>query len=197
MSRWAAMCIGVWLGLCVTVSAAADETAVEAEQRRQIQHERSEVEQRFRQGEATCAQRFFVTSCVEALKVQRREALASLRAREIALDEAKRRRDAEESARRVQQKQAEAQARPVPEPRVPPPRASAPAKSDRVTRRSQTADDAAEAAARVLAQQRRASEAEARRDAAELRQAERAAKGKKSIPLPIPAPLPPASAASG
>lgn len=195
------MCLCVWLGLCVTVPAAADETAVEAEQRRQIQRERSDVEQRFRQGEATCAQRFFVTSCVEALKVQRREALASLRAREIALDEAKRRRDAEESARRVQQKQAEAQARPVPEPRVPPPRASAPApapaKSDRVTRRSQTADDAAEAAARVLAQQRRASEAEARRDAAEQRQAERAAKGKKSMPLPMPAPLPPASAASG
>jgi len=200
MKRWAALCCAVWLGLCAAGPAGADDSAAEAEQRRQIRRERADVEQRFRQGEAQCAQRFVVTRCVDALKAQRREALAGLRQREIALEEAQRRREVEDSARRVQQKQAEAQARPAPEPHAPHASrasASAPAKSERATRRSQTADDAAEAAARALARQRRASEAQARRDAAEQRQADRAVKGKTSMPLPIPAPLPPASAASG
>ena len=97
MKRWAALCCAVWLGLCAAGPARADDSAAEAEQRRQIQRERADVEQRFRQGEAQCAQRFVVTRCVDALKAQRREALAGLREREIVLDEAQRRREVEDA----------------------------------------------------------------------------------------------------
>ena len=142
MSRSAFVACAVGLGLCTASWAVAEPTKAEAAERQQIQRERADIEARFRKGQADCAKRFFVTSCVDALQVQRREALAGLREREIVLDEAQRRRDAEESARRIADKRAEAEARPKPEPRAPPaPRASAPAptQSERAKWRSKTA----------------------------------------------------------
>jgi colicin import membrane protein len=186
-------------------AALAAEALDAAAERERIRLERAAVEARYKQGELACRERFAVTGCVTDLQTQRREALAPLRQREIELDEAKRKADAEENARRLEAKRAAAQSKPVPEPRVESaPGASAArsaasavsSPSARALRRSQTADDAAAAAARATAQQRRLSEAAAHRQAVEQRNAERAARGKKSTPLPVPAALPPASAAS-
>jgi hypothetical protein len=151
-----------------------------AAERAAIRSERAEVEARFRQAEADCRQRFAVSGCLSEAEAQKRTALDSLRRRELVLDDAQRRR-------------AEAAARPVPVPRAAS-AASAPAarpagnaaSAASAQKRSKTADDAAEAAERAAAQQRRVKEAEERRAKVEKRNAERAAKGKKSTPLPVP-----------
>jgi len=183
------------LGLLVGLGAAAHalEPASDAAQREQIKTERAAAEARYKQAEADCSKRFAVSGCLAEAQAQRREAMTGLRAREVALDEAQRKADAEESARRVQAKQAEAASKPPPVPRA----ASAPASaaasaaagrapSERARQRSKTAEDATLAAARVAAQQRRASEAAAHRQEVEQRNAERSARGKKSTPLPVP-----------
>jgi hypothetical protein len=183
------------LGLLVGLGAAAHalEPASDAAQREQVKTERAAAEARYKQAEADCSKRFAVSGCLAEAQAQRREAMTGLRAREVALDEAQRKADAEESARRVQAKQAEAASKPPPVPRA----ASAPASaaasaaagrasSERARQRSKTAEDATLAAARVAAQQRRASEAAAHRQEVEQRNAERSARGKKSTPLPVP-----------
>ena len=190
---WQVAALGAWLVLGPTWAAQAEDVASYAAQRQQLKTERAVVEARYKQAEADCSKRFAVSGCVADAQAQRREALNTLRMREVALDEAQRKADNEESARRVQAKRAEAASKPPPVPRA----ASAPASSaasaaqgrassERVRQRSKTADDAAEAAARVAAQQRRASEAAAHRQEAEQRNAERLARGKKSTPLPVP-----------
>jgi hypothetical protein len=174
--------------------AQAAEPASAVAEREQIQRERAAVEARYAQTEADCQKRFAVSGCVTQAQAQRREELSALRLRELALDDARRKAEAEENERRLAAKRAEALARPQPVPRAasaPRAAASAPAGSasapgDRARRRSKTADDAAEAAARVAAQQRRAMEAAAHRQQVEQRNAERAARGKKSTPLPVP-----------
>jgi hypothetical protein len=190
---WQAVALGAWLVLGPTGAVQADDAASYAAQHQQLKSERAAVEARYKQAEADCSKRFAVSGCVADAQAQRREALSALRMREVALDEAQRKADNEESARRVQAKRAEAASKPPPVPRA----ASAPASSaaaaaqgrassERVRQRSKTADDAAAAAARVAAQQRRASEAAAHRLEAEQRNAERLARGKKSTPLPVP-----------
>lgn len=189
----AALLWGLCLGAGLTGAALAVEAASDAAQRQQIKSERGAAEARFKQAEADCNKRFAVSSCVAEAQAQRREAVNGLRIRELTLDEAKRKADAEDSARRVQAKQDEAASRPLPVPRA----ASAPpgvaasaangrAGSERVRARSKTADEATAAAARVAAQQRRAMEAEVHRQDVEKRDAERLARGKKSTPLPVP-----------
>lgn len=193
--RHARLLQAVCLGLLVGLGAAAHalEPASGAAQRQQIKTERAAAEARYKQAEADCSKRFAVSGCLAEAQAQRREAMTGLRAREVALDEAQRKADAEESARRVQAKQAEAASKPPPVPRA----ASAPASaaasaaagrapSERARQRSKTAEDATVAAARVSAQQRRASEAAAHRQEVEQRNAERSARGKKSTPLPVP-----------
>jgi colicin import membrane protein len=193
--RHARLLQAVCLGLLVGLGAAAHalEPASDAAQREQVKTERAAAEARYKQAEADCSKRFAVSGCLAEAQAQRREAMTGLRAREVALDEAQRKADAEESARRVQAKQAEAASKPPPVPRA----ASAPASaaasaaagrasSERARQRSKTAEDATLAAARVAAQQRRASEAAAHRQEVEQRNAERSARGKKSTPLPVP-----------
>jgi colicin import membrane protein len=183
----------------------AAEPAAAAGPREQLRHQRAAVEARAKKDEAACSDRFAVSSCVNDVHRQRREALAKLRAEEIALDEAKRKAEVQENTRRLEAKRAEALVRPPPAPHAEPAaRASAPAPTaqaasaaaERQRRMSKTADDAAAAAQRVVAQQGRASEAAAHREAVEQRNAQRVERGKKSTSLPVPAALPPASAAS-
>jgi hypothetical protein len=183
------------LGGCQALAASTDADTAAA-QRQAIRQERAAVEARFQQGEAQCKQRFAVSGCVADLQTQRRRELAALRERELVLDEAQRKADAEANARRLQAKRDAAQDRPPPQARAqtaaaagsaPASSASSSASSERARRRSKTADDAAAAAARVVAQERHASEAAAHRQAVEQRNVERAAKGKKSTPLPTPA----------
>jgi hypothetical protein len=193
--------IGRGLGVALLLAAAArggwaGPTAEQAAEREAIRSERAAVEARYRAAERECRERFVVASCIEEQKALEREALAELRRRELALDDAVRRADAEEAARRVQAKQAEidrrapasrarAGAASQPQAREAAPLASAPAAA--APRRSPTAEDPAKAAERAQAQQRRASEAQARREAAERRNAQRAAKQKApAAPLPVP-----------
>ncbi len=183
--------LALLLGLGAVVQASEPPSAVA--ERKQIQHDRTAAETRYQQAEAECKTRFAVSGCIAEAQAQRRTAMTELRQRELALDEAKRRAEVEENAKRVQTKQTEAAARPVPVPQAasaPPSAAasaaSAPARRQRKTQASKTADEATAAAARVAAQQRRASEAAAHRQDVEQRNAERAARGKKSTPLPVP-----------
>jgi hypothetical protein len=189
--RWRAAGLGLLLGLAAAVHAAEPDTAVA--ERKQIRAERAAAEARYKQAEADCNRRFAVSGCIAEAQAQRREALSGLRMHELALDEAKRKADAEESARRIEAKRAEAASKPPPVPRAAsaPPAAPASAaagrtSTERARQRSKTADDATAAAARVAAQQRRASEAAAHRQEVEQRNAERSARGKKSAPLPVP-----------
>jgi colicin import membrane protein len=217
MNRFAAQGLAAWLVLALwpAMPAWADEAASAAAsassapsaptEREQLRRERAAVEARYKDAEIACSKRFVVSSCVNEVQAQRREALGALRQREIALDEAKRRAEAEQSAQRLDAKRAASMSKPEPVPHaVPAANASAPrsasgsasAPTDRAKRRAKTTDEAAAAAAaatRVAAQQRRASEAAAHREAVDRRNAERAARGKKSTPLPVP---PAASAAS-
>lgn len=194
-----ALCLG-WIGAAGTAVAAEPPEA--AAQRQQIKQERAAAEERFKRTEAECKQRFSVSGCVADAEAERRATLATLRLRELALDDAKRQAEAAESRRRLESKRAEAQNKPPPvphaasEPRAAPSAASAPLFKERTRRASQTADEAAEAAARALAQQRRASDAAAHRQEVEQRNAERAARGKKSQPLPVPSAASVAEAAS-
>jgi colicin import membrane protein len=176
-----------------SASAAATAAATAAAQRQQIKTDRAAVDARYKQAEADCSQRFAVSGCIADAQAQRREAMTGLRQRELVLDEAQRQADADESARRVQAKQAEAASKPAPVPRAASAPASAaasaaagPAPGERARQRSKTADEAAAATTRVAAQQRRASEAAAHRQDVEQRNAERNARGKKVSPLPVP-----------
>jgi hypothetical protein len=183
---------GLGLLLWLACSAQAAESAAALAERDQIQRERAAVEARYKQTEADCKTRFAVSGCVADAQAQRREALSSLRLRELTLDDAWRKAEAEENERRLAAKQADALSRAPPVPRAasaplsPASAVASPSPNERVKSRSRTADDATAAAERVVAQQRRASEAEAHRQQVEQRNAERAARGKKSTPLPVP-----------
>jgi len=183
----------VGLAAALPFAASAADLPQDKAELEQIRLERVAVEQRYQQAESSCRQRFAVSGCIEEAQAQRRKALADLRQRELALDEARRRSEAEQARLRQQAKQAEAQRRPPPEPLAAKSAsapaevaASAPAAKTPVRGRSKTADDAAAAAARAAAQQQRASEAAAHREEVERRNAERAARGKTSKPLPVP-----------
>ena len=185
------------LGLLLAVGAHATEPPEAQAERHQIKTERAAANAQLKASEAECRQRFAVSGCVAEAQAQHREAMTALRMRELTLDEAKRKAEAEENERRIEAKRTEAANRPPPVPRAasaPKPSvatsaasaASGPVAGAPARKRSKTGDDATEAAARVAAQQRRAAEAAAHRQDVEKRNAEREARGKKSTPLPVP-----------
>jgi hypothetical protein len=61
------------------------------DEKAQIERERDAAEARYRARERECRERFIVTSCVEDAQRQRRATLEALRARQLKLDEARRR----------------------------------------------------------------------------------------------------------
>lgn len=175
-----------------TAAGAADHTAAE---RGRIEAEIQRLNNGFAAEESDCQQRFVVTSCVEEVRLRRRDTLAPLRARLLALDDADRRQRASARLAAIEDKR-RAQRESVPEP--PPPRpaversplaASAPLL---VVRRDETGaarQQAASAAAaqRVVAAKRRQQQAD--QDAARVREKllERERSGKSAAPLPVPA----------
>lgn len=195
-------------GSCVCAQAPADFGA----ERERIARESAAVEARFADRQSACQSRFAVTDCVNGAKKERREALAPLRRQASALDDVQRKQRAAERVEVVRSKVGSAQARerevvvrgapgaarestasapaepasaPVREvkPRQAPKRVKArplpPVKLDAARR----ADEAAGQARIDLRKQ----EAQAHREAAERRNAERAASGKRAAPLPTPA----------
>ena len=132
--------------LCLALAFAgaipAGATAADDEERGRIAAERAEIESRYSARERECRDRFVVTSCVDDARRERRRGLDALRARQIQLDEARRReRAAERSAElaakaaedaqrdREREARAAAQARREP-PRPLEPRRNAPAAGD-------------------------------------------------------------------
>lgn len=123
------------LAVAAPVRAAASDDA----ERHRIAEERAAIEARYAARERECRDRFVVTSCVDDAKVERRRGLDALRARQLTLDEEKRRtRTAERSAelagkaaddaRREQERAARAASAPAPrEPRPLEPRREKPA----------------------------------------------------------------------
>ena len=113
----------------LAVAAQARAAAADDVERHRIAEERAAIEARYAARTRECSDRFIVTSCIDDAKVERRHGLDALRARQLALDEEKRRaRTAERSAelaakaaddaRREQERAARAASAPAPrEPR--------------------------------------------------------------------------------
>jgi colicin import membrane protein len=170
-------------------------------ERERIRAERAQAEQRYADAERDCNTRFVVTSCVEAARAQRRDALNRLRNEELVLDQAERKQRAAERAAAIRDKQAHDEAPPA-APRAPPPAPAASTPPSRLHLRSHGArtgraeprlSPEAEARNRA-AYEARLREAQEHRAAIERRNAERQASSKKpSLPLP----LPPTAAGSG
>ena len=80
------------------VSAAAER------ERQRISAERASLEAAFAAEEDACYKKFFVNSCLNAIKPRRREAMADLKLREVALNEQERRQKAAEQVRKIEEK---------------------------------------------------------------------------------------------
>ncbi len=80
------------------VSAATDR------ERQRINAERAALEAAFDVEEDACYKKFFVNSCLNAIKPRRREAMADLKFREVALNEQERRQKAAEQIRKTEEK---------------------------------------------------------------------------------------------
>src|SRR4051812_43403834 len=179
--------------------------ADEAAERRRIAIEQAQVEQAYAAREAECRTRFVVTSCIDAARHDRREAMEKLRQQEVVLDEAQRKQRAaqrieeirakvsadegkrREAEARVQTRDAkraeEAEAAAVAAVAASPTAAavSSPARG-RVARVKRPVDTAQAASA----YDKRQRDAQEHRAAVERRNVERAAKSKTARPLPAP-----------
>lgn len=179
---------GVWTG-----QACADE----AEARQRLAAERQALEQRFDAEERVCADRFAVNACVDDVRARRRAALAPLREQLLQVDEAERRRRADERRAAVARKQAELAQRPaVPpqpglrlrEPLPAPPAAAAATHESPVQRRAaepRAANDARHRAQELERSRQRAGAAEARiRERRDRQREALARKGREPDRLP-------------
>lgn len=189
-------CVLLSLGMLLACTQVrADERA----ERARIARERSEATALFEQRQRDCEQRFAVTSCVDEARAAHRQTLLRLRGQESVLDEAERKRRAAQRMEAIRDKvSAEAArdatprpARPAPAMNVSAPRHKAAAAAPPASRPAVAASDPQRSAqearsrARFEARQR---EAQAHRDAAAQRQADRAKPGKAAVaPLPDPA----------
>jgi colicin import membrane protein len=194
LARPAGLLLAFACALCA-LPARADEAL-----RADIAAQRQLINQRFAAEEQACQLRFAVTACVDDARTVQRQALAPLRSREAALDEAERQQRAEERRSAVAAKQraqqesgrAASAAGELPSVAPPPPR-ERPAPRQPHARPARARDNGAqEAAKRVQAAQSRASEAAAAQARVANRLAQRQAAGKVAQPLPVPAGAAPA-----
>ena len=180
----------------------------DAVERQRIAAERAEVEKAFAAREAECRERFVVTSCLDAARRDRRDAMERLRQQQVVLDEAQRKQRAAERIEDIRNKvsaddakRREAQAR-------------VRSREARLQEQAQRAEAAASAAAqaasagpaasqpdraarratqspkppaqRASEYEKRQADAKEHRAAVERRNAEHAAKNRPSKPLPLP-----------
>lgn len=117
LSRFAAALLLGAAGIAAVPAVLAEEAtdpAPEAIERQELAAKRREIEARHDARERECAERFAVTTCLEANRDQRRAATAELNARLAALDDRQRARRAEVRQRRIDAKVAR-QAEPPPQ----------------------------------------------------------------------------------
>jgi len=129
-----ALAAALWLAGSLALPAPARAAAADDAERHKISEERAAIEARYAARSRECRDRFVVTSCIDDAKAERRHGLDALRARQLKLDEERRRtRTAERSAelaakaaddaRREQERASRAASAPAPrEPRVLAPR---------------------------------------------------------------------------
>ena len=84
------------LALAAAAAPAVAATSADAAEHARIANERAALEASFAARERECGERFVVTSCVDDAKRERRRALDGLKARQLKLDEARRRARTEE-----------------------------------------------------------------------------------------------------
>ncbi|MFO1223584.1 MAG: hypothetical protein U1E90_10855 [Burkholderiaceae bacterium] len=175
---------------------AADGAAPEQASRARLAAERDAAQVRYEQAVRECEHRFAVTSCVDKAKAERRATLDRVAREQAVLDDAQRRRRADERRQRIAHKQAqlaaarEAQsAASMPPAQVRPPRQSPAARSGKHFETRSTAESVAqeaEAAARAAQARERRERARAHAQAVRQRNAERAAQRPPAAALPVP-----------
>ncbi|HVO07007.1 MAG TPA: hypothetical protein VMT83_09505 [Burkholderiaceae bacterium] len=192
------------LGLvgAMTARAAEGDAVSDKARREQLDAQRSAAEARYERAVRECERGFVVTSCVDKAKAERRATLDRISREQMAIDDAQRKRRADERRQRIAEKQAQQALRggaSAPEAEVRAPRATpAPASSPKPGRRieqrpaEEEAAAQAEAARRAAQSQERRERAQAHAEAVRQRNAERAAQRPPAAPLPAPG----ASAAS-
>lgn len=92
--------------LLAPMLAHARDDATEDAQRARIAAERGQVEAAFRAEEKACYQKFAVNDCVKDARARRRASMADLRRQEVSLNDAKRKRDAAEHVRALEDRAA-------------------------------------------------------------------------------------------
>jgi len=178
--------------------AAAIDPAAERAERRRIESERSQVEAAFAQRERECRERFVVTSCLEDARRDRRQSLEQLRQQQAILDESQRKQRAAQRMDDIRSKVSEQDARrrnvTTQQGKERPRREVLAHSSPHAAFGASAAEEGAsgvsrsgtEAARRVSEYEKRQAEAQAHRATVERRNAEKAAQGKFSKPLPVP-----------
>jgi hypothetical protein len=73
-------------------------------ERERLAQERRAIERRYDEQDVQCRERFAVTSCLDESRRERRDALADVTARQIALDDAERQRRAQARRERIERK---------------------------------------------------------------------------------------------
>jgi len=116
------LCIALAFGGAIPAGA----TAADDQERSRLAAERAAIESRYSARERECRERFVVTSCVDDARRERRRGLDGLRARQIQLDEARRReraaeRSADLAAKAAEDARREREARAAPPARRDPP----------------------------------------------------------------------------
>lgn len=175
-----------WLPCLAPSSAGAG--ALPGDTHAAIAAERQALVDRYAAEESECRRHFVVTSCLEDVRLRRRDALAPLREREMALSDRERlQRAADRKAALAARREAESQRPPAPaavqaQVRMPP-----------VARTGAPFNPALAEAARASAAQQRRQAAQERTEAAQStkdrvarRLADRAQQGKPVTPLPVP-----------
>lgn len=99
-----------FLMVLVSSAAVAEDPASEAAVRERLGARRAAIEAAHVSAERECAQRFFVTDCLEAARTRRREALIEIDLSEATLDDAERGRRAGARQKRIDEKRARQEA---------------------------------------------------------------------------------------
>ncbi len=163
--------------------------ADDAAKRQALKQQRSSIEAQHAQLEEACRKQFVVTPCLEKVRVDKQEALKSVRTQELALDEAERRQRAEAQAQRLADKAKEAQVRdstPAAAPKAPKAQQARAPKVAKPSAPKASAPDRSAAEKRDReAFESRQREIQAHRQAVIKRNEERAAR-KPPKPLPVP-----------
>lgn len=171
-----------FLLLGFAAAASAQDAGVERER---ITAERAKVEAAFGEQEKACYGKFSVNDCVDAARGKRRQALADLRRQEIHLNDAQRKRKADERLRELEQRKAEQPQRPppsAPEAQAPAPKLSRPPQPS-ARKEPKVSAPPPDTRENLRRYQARMEEAQERRGKVEQRAAERK---KVANPLPVP-----------